>query len=55
MWKLNPPLSTWVDGSWESLIKPVKLALRGIFTNRIQTKPSEHIYVNWSASSTNAL
>ena len=51
MWKFNPSLSTWVDGSWESLMKSVKLALRRIFTDTIQTKPFEHIY----ASSTNAL
>ena len=34
-WKFNPPLSPQMGGSWESLIKLVKRALRAISTDNI--------------------
>ena len=36
-WKFNPPLTPWIGGSWESLIKLVKRVLRAISTYRIFT------------------
>ena len=34
--KINPPkFSPWLGGSWESLIKSVKRAIRSISTDRI--------------------
>jgi len=39
-WKFNPPLSPWMGGSWESIIKSIKRALKSITTERIYTDES---------------
>ena len=44
-WKFNPPLSPWMGGSWESLIKSVKRALRAISTDRIFTDETLQTYL----------
>ena len=36
-WTLNPPLSPWMGGSWESLIKLVKQELCTISIDRLFT------------------
>lgn len=37
-WKFNPPISPWMGGSWESLIKSIKTALKTITTDRVFTE-----------------
>ena len=37
-WKFNPPISPWMGGVWESLVKLVKWALRVITWDRAFTK-----------------
>ena len=44
-WKFNPPLSPWMGGSWESLIKSLKRALRAISTDRIFTDETLRPYL----------
>ena len=36
-WKFNPPVSPWMGGSWESLIKSTKRALNVITKDRLFT------------------
>ena len=45
IWKFNPPLSPWMGGSWESLIKSMKRALRAISTGRIFTEETLRTYL----------
>ena len=44
-WKFNPPLSAWMGGSWESLIKSVKRASRAISTDRTFTDKTLQTYL----------
>ena len=44
-WKFNPLLSPWMGGSWKSLIKPVKQALRAISTGKIFTDETLQTYL----------
>ena len=37
-WKFNPPISPWMGGVWESLVKSVKRALRLITRDRAFTE-----------------
>ena len=39
-WKFNPPISSWMEGVWESLVKSVKRALRIITQDRAFTEDS---------------
>ena len=36
-WKFNPPISPWMGGCWESLIKSIKRCLYAILRDRITT------------------
>ena len=36
-WQFNPPLSPWMGGCWESLIKTIKRCLYAILKTRITT------------------
>ena len=44
-WKFNAPLSPWMGGSWESLIKLVKRALHAISTDKIFTDETLQTYI----------
>ena len=44
-WKFNPPISPWMGGAWESLIKSVKKALKTITRDRLFTEESLHTFL----------
>ena len=37
-WKFNPPVSPWMGGIWETLVKSVKRFLKVIIRNKLLTE-----------------
>ena len=54
-WIFNPPLSPWVGGTWETLMKTVKISLKAITLDRIFTEALYTFHVKLNSLSINDL